>query len=72
MSESPEREVSHVPTEAESELSGTLKDVSESGEAQCRFCDHTVEGDGFGEIFEKLAEHGEEVHDWDAREGWSP
>lgn len=50
---------------------GTLEDVADSGEAQCRFCDHTVEGDSFGEVFEKLAEHGEEEHDWDDREGWS-
>lgn len=61
-----------VPTEGESELAGTLEDVAESGEAQCRLCDHVVEGDSFGEIFEKLAEHGEEEHDWNPQQaGWS-
>lgn len=60
-----------VPTETESELMGTLERVAETGVAQCRLCDHTVEGDSFGEIFDKLAEHGEEAHDWDARSGWS-
>ncbi len=61
----------HVPTEGEDELIGTLEEVAETGEAQCRLCDHTVEGDDYGEIFEKLAEHGEEAHDWDDRSGWS-
>lgn len=60
-----------VPTEDESEVAGTLERVAETGVAQCRFCDETVEGDSFGEIFEKLAEHGEEAHDWDPSEGWS-
>lgn len=65
-------EDTYVATPAEDELKGTLETVAESGEAQCRFCDHTVEGDDFGEIFEKLAEHGEEEHDWGGpREGWS-
>lgn len=60
-----------VPTEGESEIAGTLETVAEEGEAQCRLCDHTVEGESFGEILEKLAEHGEEAHDWDDRAGWS-
>lgn len=61
-----------VPTPAEDEITGTLKQVAGTGEAQCRLCDHVVQGDSFGEIFEKLAEHGEEAHDWDDRTGWSP
>ncbi len=61
----------HVPTPAEDEVKGTLERVADTGVAQCRLCDHTVEGDDFGEIFEKLAEHGEEEHDWDDHEGWS-
>ncbi|QIO25474.1 hypothetical protein [Haloarcula sp. JP-L23] len=60
-----------VPTEDEAALAGTLEDVAESGEAQCRLCDHVVEGESFGEILEKLAEHGEAEHDWDDRTGWS-
>lgn len=60
-----------VPTEAEDELLGTLERVVRTGEAQCRLCDHTVEGDDWGEILTNLAEHGEEAHDWDDREGWS-
>jgi len=59
-----------VPTETESELLGTLEDVAESGTAQCRFCNHTVEGKSFGEIFEKLAEHGEKEHKY-TENGWS-
>lgn len=59
-----------VPTPEESEITGTLERVAETGVAQCRLCDHTVEGDDFGEIFEKLAEHGEEAHEWNGpREG---
>lgn len=60
-----------VPTPTESELTATLDDVSRTGEAQCRLCEHTVTGDSFGEIFEALAEHGEEAHDWDDETGWS-
>lgn len=61
----------HVPTETEAEISGTLERVSREGRAQCRFCDHEVTGDSFGEIFEKLAEHGEAAHNWDDTSGWS-
>lgn len=60
-----------VPTPEEDEMMGTLEGAASSGEAQCRLCDHVVEGDNFGEIFEKLAEHGEEAHNWDDRAGWS-
>lgn len=60
---------SHVPTPEEDEIVGTMEQVAREGRAQCRLCDHWVGGDDFGEIFEKLAEHGEEVHEWD--EGWS-
>lgn len=60
-----------VPTPGEDELIGTLEGVAETGTAQCRLCPHVVEGDSFGEIFEKLAEHGEEEHNWNEREGWS-
>lgn len=60
-----------VPAEVEGELMGTLEDVADSGEAQCRLCNHVVKGDSFGEIFELLAEHGEEEHDWNDQEGWS-
>ncbi|WP_157884869.1 hypothetical protein [Halorubrum aethiopicum] len=61
----------HVPTAGEAEISGTLETVANSGEGQCRFCDYVAEGDSFGEIFEDLAEHGEQEHDWDPTEGWS-
>lgn len=61
----------HVPTPAEDELKGSLERVADEGRAQCRLCDHWVEGDSFGEIFEKLAEHGKKAHNWDDREGWS-
>lgn len=61
-----------VPTEGEAELMGTLERVAREGRAQCRLCDHWVEGDDFGEIFDALAEHGEEAHDWGGpRDGWS-
>jgi hypothetical protein len=61
-----------VPTEGEAELMSTLERVAREGRAQCRLCDHWVEGEHFGEIFEKLAEHGEEAHDWGGpRDGWS-
>jgi len=58
-----------VPTPAESDLSSTLEEISDTGRAQCRLCDHVVEGDSYGEIFEKLAEHGEQEHEWTA-DGW--
>lgn len=60
-----------IPTPAEDELKGTLERVAEEGRAQCRLCDEWVEGDDVGGIFEALAEHGEEEHDWDDGEGWS-
>lgn len=60
-----------VPTPAEDELIGTLERVAAEGRAQCRLCDHWVEGGDFGKIFERLAEHGEEAHDWDGQDGWS-
>jgi len=62
---------SSVPTPEEDELIGTVENVARTGKAQCRLCDHVVEGDDYGEIFEKLAEHGEEAHEWDDRSGWS-
>lgn len=62
---------SSVPTPTEDELKGTLERVAQEGRAKCRLCDHCVEGDDYGEIFEKLAEHGEDAHDWDDRDGWS-
>lgn len=52
-------------------LAETLRDIAETGEAQCRFCDHVVEADSPGEVLEKLAEHGEDAHEWDDRTGWS-
>lgn len=60
-----------VPTEVESEMVGTLEQVAEDGEAECRLCGETVQGDCFGEIFEALAEHGENEHEWTDNEGWS-
>ncbi|WP_254810636.1 hypothetical protein [Natronosalvus amylolyticus] len=60
-----------VPTPEEGELTGTLEKVARTGHAQCRLCDHVVNGDSFGEIFQALAEHGEEAHEWDNRTGWS-
>lgn len=60
-----------VPTPTEDELMGTFEPVAGDGWAQCRLCEQWVEGDSFGEIFEKLAEHGEEEHDWNSRDGWS-
>lgn len=60
-----------IPTEGEDELKGTLEKVAKTGEAKCRLCEHTVTGDNFGEIFEKLARHGEEKHEWDDKNGWS-
>ncbi|WP_139327071.1 hypothetical protein [Natronorubrum daqingense] len=60
-----------MPTPEEDEIAGTLEEVASSGTAQCRLCDHTVEGDSFGDIFEQLAEHGERAHNWDDQTGWS-
>ena len=60
-----------VPTPEEDELIGSLERVAEEGRAQCRLCDEWVEGDDFGEIFEALAEHGEEAHNWNDGQGWS-
>lgn len=63
----------HVPTPEEDEIIGGLETVAEEGRAQCRLCDHWVEGDDWDEILIGLAEHGEEAHDWGGpREGWSP
>lgn len=70
MTRDTESELGTVPTDGEDEITGTLERVAEEGRAQCRFCDHWVEGDSYGEIFEKLAEHGEEAHEWD-ESGWS-
>lgn len=62
-----------VPTPAEDEIIGGVEEVARTGKAQCRLCDHWVEGDDFGEIFEALTEHGEDEHEWGGpREGWSP
>lgn len=71
MSDAYEKGEKHVPTPGEDELKATLERVAKEGRAQCRLCDHWVEGDDFGEIFERLAEHGEEAHGWDDGEGWS-
>lgn len=62
----------HVPTEDETEITATLEDVAREEQAECRLCGAVVEGESFGEILEKLAEHGEEEHDWGGpNSGWS-
>ncbi len=54
------------------DIIGGLNRVIDDREAQCKFCDHVVEGDSWSEILERLAEHGEEEHDWTGpRDGWS-
>lgn len=58
-------------TSAEDELTGTLEQVARDGRAKCRLCDYEVEGESFGEVLEQLAEHGEDAHEWDDRDGWS-
>lgn len=60
-----------VPTKGESEIVGSLGCVAREGKAECRLCGHVVKGDSFGEIFEGLAEHGEQNHDWSDESGWS-
>jgi len=64
----------HVPTEGEDELLGTLEEIERTGKAPCRLCDELVEvseAESWGDVFEALAEHGEEAHEWNDREGWS-
>lgn len=62
-----------VPTVAESELLGTLEDIKRTQEASCRLCDERIDvsdAEDWGDVFESLAEHGEESHEWDDRNGW--
>lgn len=64
-----------VPTEGEEELLGALEDVMRKEEAPCRLCDEVVDvsdAENWGDVFEALAEHGEEAHDWDDKAGWCP
>jgi hypothetical protein len=63
-----------VPTEDVSELLGMLEDIKRTREAQCRLCGESVdvsEAENWGDVFEALAEHGEQFHEWDDRNGWS-
>lgn len=67
--------MSGVPTPEEAGLMATLETVRETGVAHCRLCDEPVDvrdADGWGDVFEALAEHGQrrEDHVWDDREGW--
>jgi hypothetical protein len=63
-----------VPTEGESKLLGSLEDIKQTEEAPCRLCDDSIDvsdAENWGDVFEALAEHGEESHEWDNQNGWS-
>ncbi len=44
------------------DLKDTLQTIADIGTAECKLCGFKVTGSDYGEIFEKLGRHAEEVH----------
>lgn len=39
-----------------------FRKINRTGSAECRLCGHVVHGTNFGEILQKLGEHGDVAH----------
>lgn len=64
-----------VPTQIEESVLGTLEQVERTKTAHCRLCDEPIDvshAENWGDVFEALAEHGEERDDhvYEMGHGW--